>query len=127
MKKITVEWRHLDVDGETCRRCDDTGNEVRTAVARLDAECRPKGVRVALREIRLAASELAESNLILVNGRRLENLLPEASVSDSACSSCTELTGREARCRTLVRLDKVFETLPRALIREAVCREAACC
>lgn len=28
MKTLEIEWRHLDVQGETCDRCYDTGENL---------------------------------------------------------------------------------------------------
>jgi tartrate dehydratase beta subunit/fumarate hydratase class I family protein len=37
MKRLEIEWRHLDKEGRTCDRCADTGDEVRRACAEYGA------------------------------------------------------------------------------------------
>lgn len=34
MKTLKIEWRHLDVGGETCERCYDTGENLVNEVKR---------------------------------------------------------------------------------------------
>lgn len=42
MKSLQLEWKHLDVNGQTCRRCADTGEAVLEVVADLIEELRPQ-------------------------------------------------------------------------------------
>ncbi len=127
MKTVEVEWMHLDKEGNTCNRCDNTGKEVREIVSRLNIECAPQSVKVKLHETKLTELEIENSNLILINGTPLEDLIPNARASDSSCSSCGEITGKEESCRTIVQFDSVYETIPQRLIRDAVCQVAKCC
>lgn len=127
MQTVTVEWRHLDKDGETCDRCAETGSGIKELVQQLDAECSPRGVRIQFIETRLSASEIGQSNLILINGVALEEILPRTEVSASPCCSCGELIGKETSCRTIVRFGQVHEAIPQDLIREAICAVAQCC
>ena len=32
MDKLIIEWKHLDLDGETCERCSDTGENIVKAI-----------------------------------------------------------------------------------------------
>jgi len=127
MKTIVIEWLHLEVGGATCRRCGDTGLELARAIEQLQAECAPRGVEIVARETPLPPGQIAKSNTILINGVPLEEVLPDAEASTSCCSSCGDLTGRQEQCRTLVHLGQAYETIPRDLIRQAVCRIGGCC
>jgi len=127
VKKVVVEWMHLEKDEKTCDRCDRTGQEVQEVVSRLNAECGPKDVQIERVETKLTGSEIERSNLVLVNGIPIENLLPNAEASKSHCSSCGDLTGKDESCRTIVQLGAVYESIPQRLIRAAVCQEAGCC
>lgn len=118
---------HLDIEGKTCERCSDTGKEVRDVVQRLNEECRGRGVEIKLKETTLSEDEISKSNLILINGRPIEDILPDAERSESGCCSCSELTGKEESCRTILQFGEVFETIPQKLIREAICEIAGCC
>lgn len=127
MPTITIEWLHLEVAGQTCRRCGDTGRELAREIERLRQECAPRGVTLVCRETLLPPERIAESNTILIDGVPLETLLPQAAAATSCCDSCGDLTGRPEKCRTLVHLGQVHEAIPRELIRQAVCRIAGCC
>lgn len=127
MQTIDIEWQHLDVGGKTCRRCGDTGAELIQAIARLQAECAPKGVNIVFKETRLKADEIALSNTILINGIPLETILPDTQASTSCCPSCGDLTGRPEQCRTLVHLGQEYETISQDLIRQVVCLVGGCC
>jgi hypothetical protein len=127
MQTVTVEWRHLDQEGETCERCAATGKGIVALVEELQAECRPKGVEIVFTETRLTAAEIEQSNLICINGKPLETLLPQAFASESPCCSCGEITGKEESCRTIVWQGRTHEAIPPELIRQAVCRVAGCC
>lgn len=127
MKTIVIEWFHLEVGGATCQRCGDTGSELGRAVEDLRAECASKSVEILFRETLLAPNQIAKSNAILINGVPVEQILPHAEVSASCCPSCGDLTGRNEQCRTLVHLGQTYETIPRNLIRQAVCKVAGCC
>ncbi len=127
MESCTIEWRHLEVEGETCDRCAETGQAIGELVHRLQAECRAKGVEILFRETRLAAPEIGQLNLILLNGVPLESLLLRSTVSESSCCSCSELTGQEECCRTIIRDGRVYEAIPKEWLREVICRVARCC
>lgn len=45
MNKVLIEWKHLDVGGETCDRCFDTGTTLQKEVRRLNDELQTKEVR----------------------------------------------------------------------------------
>lgn len=128
---ISIEWQHLDVEknGEarTCMRCADTGEALGDLVAALGDECAPRGVEIRYRETKLPASEIARSNLILIDGVPIERLLPGASAATSGCASCGELIGEQAECRTVESQGRVYETIPAYLVRQAVCAVAQCC
>ena len=127
MKTINIEWRHLDVDGSTCERCDNTGNEVKQAVESLNRECAPHGVSFTLQETALDANALDESNATLIDGQYLETLLPQAERSNSECCSCGDLVGEAVECRTVEFGGQSHETIPADLIRAAACEVAGCC
>lgn len=127
MKKIVVEWMHLDKDGRTCDRCAETGVWVVEAVQALAAECREKGVEIVFKETLLAAEEIGQSNLILIDGVPVEDILPGAKASESCCCSCGDLTGQDEACRTIIFAGVEHEAIPPQMIREAICRVAGCC
>ena len=124
---LTIEWRHLEVDGRTCERCSDTGSEARRALETLQTLCGPHGIGVQWLETSLPAEQLAESNLLLINGQAIESLLPDTRAGSSDCPSCGTLLGAQADCRTLDRGAQALDSIPADLIVEAACRAMACC
>ncbi|MBS4097094.1 MAG: DUF2703 domain-containing protein [Sulfuricella sp.] len=116
--KLDIEWRHLEVAGNTCERCDATGKTLGDVLKALSAELKARGVEVVFCETPLGAAELAQSNLILFNGRPLEEWL-NARTTQSHCQSCCEMVGEQVNCRAVEIAGKVYEAIPEALIRDA--------
>lgn len=119
LEYLSIEWRHLDVEGETCLRCSETGKTVQMVIEDLIRELEPKGVRISFLETKLPESQVAQSNLILFNDMALEDLVPEMKISDNYCESCSCLTGKETYCRTIEYKGKVYEEVPEEVIRQA--------
>ncbi len=122
MNLLEIEWRHLDRDGKTCDRCADTGETVREACEALAGELGPAGWEVRLRETLLTNREIGESNMILLNGTPIEELLPDARASEKCCASSGGLVRLPALCRTLERDGRTYEAIPAAMIREVAHR-----
>lgn len=119
MKKLEIEWRHLEIDGKTCVRCSETGKTLSDVVADLTNVLAPRGVSVNFIEIILPEKKIAESNIILFNGQPLEKVLPEIVVSENCCESCSCITGSEAYCRTVEYDGQTYEEIPEDLIYKA--------
>lgn len=83
-------------------------------------ELAARGVKLSFTETTLPEEKLQQSNLILINGRPLEDILSDATAGKSYCSSCSCLTGREAYCRTIRYDGKTYEEIPAEVIREAI-------
>ena len=122
MRRLEIEWRHLDQEGKTCDRCMDTGEEVRKACEILSGELAPSGWTVSLTETLLTYQEVPESNSIYLNGVPIEDLLPNTNKSENCCDSCCEILGAPTLCRTLERSGNTYEAIPAALILEAARR-----
>lgn len=131
MNEVNIECLHLDVDkngqSATCARCGDTGQAVARVVESLARECTSKGVRVSCRETKLSAAEIDRSNLILLNGQAIEDILPQAAASQSDCPSYGELVGAQTPCRRIHAGGRSYEAIPADLIRRPACAVAHCC
>lgn len=112
---IRIEWRHYDKAGATCDRCGDTGANLKQVIG----EYARHGVVIELQETLLDEGRIDESNLVLVNGLPLEELLT-ATTGASDCPSCSCLTGSETSCRTVQCGGEVYEELTPELIRKAI-------
>lgn len=119
MKRLEIEWKHLEKGGRTCERCGDTGETLRRAVQDLRGELRPRGWEIALKETLLTEKQIPESNAVLFNGVPLEDILPQARRSENCCSSCEELLGLPTMCRVIEYQGETYEALPASLIKDA--------
>ena len=123
-KLLLIEWKHLDVEGETCERCAGTIQEIRRAVEGLQKEGKLEGITVRIRDTPLSADRIGESNAILINGVPIEAIVA-AEVAPTPCPSCSTLTGQESCCRALDVGGTRYEQVPADLIRSAVLRMLA--
>ena len=122
MHELHIEWRHYAKDGATCERCSSTGATLSGLLSDLAEELNTRGVTVTFTETLLPAESMAQSNLILLNGIPLEDILDDARTSENSCPSCSCLTGKDTRCRTVKHGGVVYENIPADLIRKAVYR-----
>lgn len=120
MKTLQIEWRHLDINKGTCLRCSKTGKTLNQVIAELKKELKSEGIKIIFKETKLSEKDISQSNMILVNGKPLEHILPKAKTDENYCSSCTCLTGNETYCRTIQYEGKTYEEIPEELIRTAV-------
>lgn len=118
MKTLKIEWKHLDVEGETCDRCYDTGENLINEVKRLKRALAPQGIEVELIETRLDDTQIPQSNIILFNGVPIEDIL-NIKVSANYCDSCTTLLGNTTYCRTVIYEGSEYEDIPAKAIRHA--------
>lgn len=120
MKKLKIEWRHLEASGETCLRCSETGKTLYQLIDELKEELAEKGIELVFAETKLTSEEISQSNSILINNRPLEDWLSGARVSESICPSCCELIGDEVYCRTIEYEGKAYESVPEEIIRQTI-------
>ena len=118
MKALKIEWRHLDVEGETCERCYDTGENLSQEVKRLKRTLEPRGIQVEYIETKLNDTQIPESNTIYFNGVPIEDIL-DIEVSENYCDSCTALLGKETYCRAVKFEGNDYEDIPAKAIRQA--------
>ncbi|KJS84749.1 MAG: hypothetical protein JM58_10540 [Peptococcaceae bacterium BICA1-8] len=118
MKTLRIEWKHLDVAGDTCDRCYDTGENLYNEVKRLTRALQPQGIEVEFIETKLDDTQIPQSNVILFNGVALEDIL-DIKVSNNYCSSCTDLLGTDTYCRTIMFEGNEYEDIPAKAIRQA--------
>ena len=117
MNKIIIEWLHFDKDGATCDRCSQTGNNLQEVIKDLQKE-----FDIEFIETKLTEDRMSESNQIIINGKLLEDLIPDTKVGQNFCSSCTDLTenSSDCHCRTINQGETVFEEIPVNLIKTAI-------
>lgn len=118
MKTLNIEWRHLDVQGETCDRCYDTGENLANEVKRLKRALEPQSIEIVFTETKLDDSQIPQSNTILFDGIPIEDIL-DIEVSENYCDSCTALLGKETYCRAVKFEGNDYEDIPAKAIRQA--------
>lgn len=116
---LLIEWKHLDAAGETCDRCYDTGENLRSEIKRLQRKLDPQGIAIQLIETKLNQANVKESNQILINGLLIEEII-DLKVQENYCASCTELVGNETYCRTIIFNGEEYEDIPVKAIGQAV-------
>ena len=119
MKTLKIEWKHLDVAGDTCDRCYDTGENLVNEVKRLNRALQPKGIEVELTETKLDDTQIPQSNMILFNEVPIEDIL-NIEVSKNYCGSCSTLLGTEIYCRTVTFEGIEYEDIPAKAIRQGI-------
>jgi len=122
MKELSIEWRHYSKDGSTCVRCSSTGTTLSELVNKLTDDLKSKGVTVKFTETLLPEEDMSQSNLILLNGVPLEDVLEDTKSSENSCQSCSCLTGKDTSCRTVEHEGVIYEEIPADLIRRAAYR-----
>lgn len=125
MKQLVVEWRHLEVGGETCVRCADTGRTLEAVISDLQQPLAQKGIEITYCERTLTPNEIADSNSVFINGIPLEQIIPGVTSSENECPSCSSLTGQPSCCRTVSFAGHTYEDIPEALLRQAIIMSAA--
>lgn len=118
MKKLVIEWKHLEIDGDTCNRCYDTGENLNNEIKRLNRSLQSKGIHVELLDTKLDPSQVKQSNLILFNGVPMEEII-NIGVLENHCDSCSDLIGKDTSCRTVIFDGNTYEDVPAKAIRAA--------
>ncbi|PKM62691.1 MAG: hypothetical protein CVU97_04145 [Firmicutes bacterium HGW-Firmicutes-21] len=118
MKTLRIEWKHLDVAGDTCDRCYDTGENLAAEVKRLNRTLQAKGISVELIDTKLDDTQVPQSNIILFDGIPIEQIL-NIKATENYCDSCTALLGRKTYCRTVIYDGNEYEDIPAKAIRHA--------
>ena len=117
-RSIVIESTVLRVDDETCDRCGETVEAVRTAAEELTAALAPLGVRVTLVEHATTAEEIESSNSVMINGRPIEDWLGADRVSTD-CPSCGDLVGESVCCGAVRIGDTVQESFTVEQVKDA--------
>jgi len=119
MNKLKIEWKHLDVNGDTCERCSDTGKNLLNEVQRLKYLFERKDVCVEVKETLLSETQIEQSNQLILNGKLIEEII-DIAISENTCESCSDLVGKPVACREVKYKDEVFEDIPAQAIRQAI-------
>jgi hypothetical protein len=119
MKTLSMQWQRLvNEAGQTCERCDSTGNATQKAFEKLQRSLAELGIHVQLETNILDFSTFTkdplQSNRIWIGGRPLEEWV-DAKVGRS---QCCDVCG-SSECRTVSVEGTTYETIPEELIIRA--------
>lgn len=120
MKKLLIEWKHYDKEGNTCIRCSKTGVSLEKAIREVKAELAKKGVGITYKETKLSEKDIQKSNSILLNGILLEDLLDKTKSVETSCNSCCDLIGSSVNCKALDCDGQINEDISAELIKEGI-------
>jgi len=119
MKKLEIEWKHYDKEGKTCVRCKSTGQNIEEALQKISEDVSYKNIEIDYKETILSASEMPDSNTVIINGRKLEDIL-SAETSENYCHSCSCLADSDTNCRTIKFGNENYDSIPKEMILEAI-------
>ena len=119
MKKFNIEWMHYDKEGETCTRCNNTGDNIKSALETLSKDNNFQDIKINYKETKLEADQMPDSNTVLIDDRKLEDIL-NATASENYCHSCSCLAGSGTNCRTVEYDGKIYEDLSEDMILEGI-------
>ncbi|OPX64812.1 DUF2703 domain-containing protein [Methanoregula sp. PtaB.Bin085] len=120
-KRLEIEGTHFSVDDATCERCGKTGDSRKSVVDELRRQFTPAVVKINLTETLLDKTRIAESNEILMNGTKIEDLLA-AGIIWTDCPSCGTFAGESTCCRAVEIGNERYEDIPPVVIRNAAYR-----
>ncbi len=117
--ELAIEWRHCEVGWDSCERCSATWEALTSLVGDLARTLGHKGVSLRYEETFIPPDRLDEANMVLFNGRPIEEVLPDIHVTESECEvGCGPQEGI-IMARKLVRNGEEYEALPKDLLLEA--------
>ncbi|KQC03367.1 MAG: hypothetical protein APR55_06965 [Methanolinea sp. SDB] len=112
-----IELRHLDLGEMACGRCSDTGENLLNVISELGGEHVLDDVEVEVRNILLPPNRADESNIVLINGIPLEEILGE-KMGSAGCGVCSDFCGEQV----LHYSRGILSAIPREVLREAILR-----
>lgn len=121
---LLIQWKRLVVEGDTCTRCRESGEQIKRAVEILRKSLSPIGIKVDFEEQELTYKQFLQdplqSNQILINGKLLEEWIGAKTVHTPCCEVCG---GNE--CRAVEIESQIYETIDSELIIKAGLKAAA--
>jgi len=120
-----MEWKHFDKKGKTCIRCNNTGVQLKQAIAELKTQLEEKDIEIQLKEIKLTENQMDISNSLFFNGVPIEDVLDEVSVLRNTCNSCGDLTGNPCSCRAVQTKNTVHDDIPKEIIKQAILKSVS--
>lgn len=123
MKKIEITWQRLvDEKGDTCDRCNKTYLNLESAIEKLKPLLDTIGIEVSFNKKALSMEEFKKnplsSNVIIINGKKIEDILNLKIGQSSCCGPCGD-----SECRTVIDESGAKEEIEERLIIKAFLKE----
>lgn len=123
MKKIEITWQRLvDEKGDTCDRCNKTYLNLESAIEKLKPLLDTIGIEVSFNKKTLSMEEFKKhplsSNVIIINGKKIEDILNLKIGQSSCCGPCGD-----SECRTIIDESEEKEEIEERLIIKAFLKE----
>jgi hypothetical protein len=115
--RIVIELRHLDLGEMACGRCSDTGENLLNVISDLGGEHVLDDVELEVRNILLPPNRADESNIVLMNGIPLGEILDE-KIGSAGCGVCSDFCGEQ----DLHYSRDILSAIPKEVLREAILR-----
>ncbi len=93
------------------------------AIVLLELRAKNADLNVEPKELSLDESGIGRSNTVKINGRDIMDVLGEKQRVLTACPSCMDLIGKETGCNSYIYKGKIYDSLPKEMLREALYRE----
>ena len=119
MKTLTIRWQRLvNESGQTCTRCEETGDTVKTAFDKLKKTLAELDIEVELEkeilDFSIFTKDPLQSNRIWIGGKALEEWIGATVGKSQCCDVCGD-----SECRTISTGQNTFEAIPEDLIIRA--------
>ena len=116
MKTLIIKWQRLvDHNDQTCPRCSDTGESVKTAFEKLKKALSELSIFVELQEMKLDFpifnQDPLQSNRIWIGDKLLEEWIGGTTGKSKCCDTCGD-----SDCRTISIGEITYESIPESLI-----------
>ena len=119
IKTLTIRWQRLvNESGQTCLRCGETGETLKTAFNKLKKSLSALDIELELKEetldFQIFTEDPLQSNRIWIGGKPLEEWIGAGVAKSKCCEVCGD-----SECRTITIGLNIFETIPEDLIISA--------
>lgn len=123
MRKIEIIWQRLvDEKGETCDRCNKTYLNLESAIKKISPLLTNIDVKINFQKKALSMDEFKKnplsSNEIIINGKKIENVLNLKVGQSCCCGPCGD-----SECRTVIDESGEKEEVEERLIIKAILKE----
>ena len=116
----TIDCRHLDLDKDACLLCLKNSNTLHQVIIEPKQELKLKNIQKMVMRIKFSNKQIQQVNVMLIDGKHIENILSYTEISDNYCSSFSGLTGYETYCLIVTYKGVTCKEIPEELIRIAV-------